>query len=119
MYARIYREGSDAAHFSVGAALQGFDIEGIKGPLNGFDGIRIRFVDGQPERAAAVLGLACIAYAAFLERSQIVVPHGVAPEVQRLVEAYTAGFVGSFGGRSERLRPMRRPLRDSPPATSE
>ncbi|HET8894006.1 MAG TPA: hypothetical protein VFM96_07920 [Gaiellaceae bacterium] len=91
VYARVYRVASDASHYSLSTALQGFDFSAVEGKLEELEtlsGIPIRFLDGEPERAAGALALATVVYGTFLERSDFVIKHGVAGDALELLQAH-------------------------------
>lgn len=75
IYAAVYRTASGSSHFSLASALEGFDVG--DGEVEDLSGLRIRFRDGQPDRAASALVQACVLYAAFLESSEPLVHHGL------------------------------------------
>jgi hypothetical protein len=88
IYARIYRTTSNAAHYSLFTALQGFDASSIEGEIESLSGLRIRFLDGEPARAEEALVLAALVYVAFLEDSEFVIHHGVFDQAKDLLEAH-------------------------------
>jgi hypothetical protein len=82
-YTRVYRPGSDVAHYSIGAALDGFlelTHEDLIGP--------VALLKPQPERAADVLIRAALTYGMFLERAEPIVRHGVTESVRALLVDY-------------------------------
>jgi len=92
IYARIYRTTSNAAHYSLFTALQGFDAGSIEGEIESLNGLRIRFLDGDPARAEEALVLAALVYVAFLEHSEVVVHHGVFDRARDLLEAHVRRY---------------------------
>lgn len=92
IYARIYRTTSSAAHYSLFTALQGFDASNIEGEIESLNGIRIRFLDGDPSRAEEALVLAALVYVAFLEDSELVVHHGVFDKARDLLETHVRRY---------------------------
>jgi len=88
VYAVVYRSTSHVAHYSVPTALRGFDVSGIEGEISSFDGLRIRFLDGDPAAAEQALLAATLIYVSFLEKSEFVVHHGVFDAAKELLESY-------------------------------
>jgi hypothetical protein len=82
-YTRVYRTGSDVAHYSIGAALDGF-LELTHSELIG--GAALEMPDD--ERALDVLLRACLTYGFFLEQSERILDHGLTSEVERLLREY-------------------------------
>lgn len=80
IYATAYRTGSGSAHYTLLTALQGFDPEEAD-----LLSARMRFEDGEPERAASALGQACVVFAAFLEHSDAILGHGLFEPAARLI----------------------------------
>lgn len=83
LYAHVYRTASDVAHYSLFTALQGFAVTDIDAQMpEGFDGVRVRFQDGNLKRAEEALILATLLYVSFLERTEFVVHHGTFERAQ-------------------------------------
>jgi hypothetical protein len=85
IYAVVYRTGSDSVHFSLFAALQGFDAMGITEDDASLSGRRIRFKDGQPDRSATALLQASVVFVAFLEHSDEILSHGMADDARNVL----------------------------------
>jgi hypothetical protein len=82
-YTRVYRPGSDVAHYSVGAALDGFlelTREELIGP------VALEMPD--PKRAEDALVRAGLVYGIFLENCDKVIGHGLTERVRELFVRY-------------------------------
>ena len=96
VYATAYRTASGSVHYSLNAALEGFDLrdaDSTREPV--LSGRRIRFEDGQPERAANALVHACLIYATLLQRSGNMLGHALFEPVMRLFEERYPDIVGN------------------------
>lgn len=90
VYAHVYRSTSHVAHYSLLTALQGFDVPDTERPIDAFDGLRIRFLDGDVGGAEEALVMAALVYVALLERSEPVLHHGVFESSKVLLEKHVA-----------------------------
>jgi hypothetical protein len=86
-YARVYKLASDVLHYSIGAALDGFLVDGLPDRATGTGG-RIALDLRDDERAEEALALAAIIYGEFLERCEVLIPHGVTALARREVVTY-------------------------------
>jgi len=77
-YARVYRPGSDASHWGIGAILYSF-VELTKGRIPPVTLYRL-----DPGKAREVLGLAIAIYGEFLLRAENVVKFGLTEQVTRV-----------------------------------
>jgi hypothetical protein len=80
-YTRVYRPGSDVAHYSIGSALDGF-AELTHEELIG--SVSLEMPD--PERAADVLIRAALTYGMFLEKSEPTIRHGLTAGIVKLMD---------------------------------
>ena len=81
-YTRVYRPGSDTAHYSIGAALDGF-LELTDSNLIG----RVSLEMPSSTEADEVLIKAALTYGVFLYRCDPVIGHGLGKRVQDLLAA--------------------------------
>lgn len=82
-YTRVYRSGSEATHYSIGAALDGFlelTHEDLIGP--------VALEMPEPKKADDVLIRAALTYGIFLEKSEPVIKHGLTAGVTALLAEY-------------------------------
>ena len=99
VYATAYRTASGSVHYSLDSALEGFDLgeaDATNEPVE-LSGLRIRFEDGQPERAANALVHACLIFATLLQRSDNILGNTFSELVIRLFEDRYPDVMGDIG----------------------
>lgn len=80
-YTRIYRVGSDVAHYSIGSALDGF----MELTAKDEDLVAALVLPDYP-RAEKILVSAALAYGAFLEQCESVIEHGLTDRIADLLD---------------------------------
>ena len=81
-YPRAFRVASDVSHFSLGSAMHGFtEAITLNSPQERSVGLR----QLRPDHAEEALALAFIVYGEFLQRSEAVIGHGLAPRAAALM----------------------------------
>jgi hypothetical protein len=82
-YSRVFRPASAVAHYSIWSALDGYArrerpaVIALELPA--------------PERAVEALTFACVVYAAFLEKCDPIIGHGVTSRAREVLDEYVRG----------------------------
>ena len=84
-FTRVYRPASDAVHFGIGTMLTGFVTQPTS-PSGEGASVALHVADRQSSEE--VLALAVVTYGEFLQRAEVVVPHGVTDEAAAIIREW-------------------------------